>query len=243
VSDQYEPSYYEIALTGRQVLSAFVILLVCMVAAFFSGVWVGRGGGQAQAQPQGTEEASAKDEEPRLQELSFFEEEPVDRPRDLETVARDRRPDTTLREDVEGRSRPAVPPTPPPAAGTETPPEPRTDSGGSGADREPSSAGGGGTAAAEPSRPAEPSLDPTPSGSLTTGDVVIQVFSSSEEAKAREVLGRLEKNGFRAFLSPVVDAGRTLYRVRVGPFEHRSEAEEVAERLRRSLNMETWITQ
>ena len=39
----HEPSYYEIALTNRQVLIAFVILLVCLVAAFLSGVWVGRG--------------------------------------------------------------------------------------------------------------------------------------------------------------------------------------------------------
>lgn len=241
MSDQYEPSYYEIALTGRQVLSAFVILLVCMVAAFFSGVWVGRGGGQAQA--QGTEESRAETEEPPLQELSFFEEKPVNRPQDLETVARESRPDTTLREDVEGQGGPAFPATPPPAAETGAPPEPRGGSGGSANDREPATAGGGSTAAGEPSRPARPSLDPNPSGSLATGDVVIQVFSSSEEAKAREVLERLEKNGFRAFLSPVVDAGRTLYRVRVGPFEHRSEAEEVAERLRKSLNLETWITQ
>jgi cell division septation protein DedD len=231
VSDPYEPSYYEIALTGRQVLGAFVILLVCMVAAFFSGVWVGRGGGYAEP-PRVAEDAGAPDETgeaPPLKELSFFEEEPMDRPRELGEVAREPRADTTLREDVEGSGRPATPP--PPAAASAPAPE-------TARDRESPDA-------AEPARPGRRARDrdPTPSGSLATGDVVIQVFSSSEEAKAREVLGRLEKNGFRAFLSPVADAGRTLYRVRVGPFEHRSEAEEVAERLRRALNLETWITQ
>jgi DedD protein len=73
--------------------------------------------------------------------------------------------------------------------------------------------------------------------------VVIQVLVSSEEDKAREILDRLRSNGFRAFLSPVADGGRTLYRVRVGPFEEKAEAERVAERLRRAFDLETWITQ
>jgi cell division septation protein DedD len=38
----HEPSYYEIALTNRQVVVAFVILLTCVVAAFLAGVWIGR---------------------------------------------------------------------------------------------------------------------------------------------------------------------------------------------------------
>jgi len=42
VGGSHEPSYYEIALTNRQVVVAFVILLICVVAAFFSGVWIGR---------------------------------------------------------------------------------------------------------------------------------------------------------------------------------------------------------
>ena len=36
--------YYEIALTNRQVVVAFIILLVCLLSAFFSGVWIGREG-------------------------------------------------------------------------------------------------------------------------------------------------------------------------------------------------------
>ena len=37
MSDSHEPSYYEIALTNRQVVVAFVILLICLLSAFFSG--------------------------------------------------------------------------------------------------------------------------------------------------------------------------------------------------------------
>ena len=44
MSESEEPSYYEVALTRRQVTVAFVVLLVCMVASFLAGVWVARDG-------------------------------------------------------------------------------------------------------------------------------------------------------------------------------------------------------
>ena len=40
MTNSHEPSYYEIALTNRQVVVAFVILLLCLVSAFFSGLWI-----------------------------------------------------------------------------------------------------------------------------------------------------------------------------------------------------------
>ena len=42
-SSEREPSYYEVALTHRQVLAGFVILLACLFAAFFSGIWMAQG--------------------------------------------------------------------------------------------------------------------------------------------------------------------------------------------------------
>lgn len=261
MSEQYEPSYYEIALTGRQVLAAFVILLVCLVAAFFSGVWVGRGGrGDEQRVAQAAAQQAPADE-PKGRELSFFDEKPAAGAQGSSGAG--------------GTAAAPIPSTPAPAQAPASAPSPAQDEE-RGADRTPAASsgpatpppaapaapattgGGAAPAASPPSRqtrqtpPARATKDrraaasaeeTNPSGSLTTGDVVIQVFSSGEEAKAREVLSLLEKHGFRAFLSPVVDGGRTLYRVRVGPFEHKSEAQAVAEKLHSSLNLETWITQ
>jgi len=226
VNESYEPSYYEIALTGRQVLVAFVILLVCLVAAFFSGVWVGRDGAEAGGDEPARAEAPPPAEEERegrpADELSFFEEAPPAQPppRDLGKVAEQPRPESTLREDLGD------------GAGEESP-----DAGAEAGDRPAREA------RKEPAPAGETRPEANPAGSLATGDVVIQVLVSSEEDKARDVLDRLRASGFRAFLSPVADGGRTLYRVRVGPFEEKAEAERVAERLRRTFDLETWITQ
>ena len=42
MSEAREQSYYEIALTNRQVMAIFIVLLVCVLASFVSGLWIGR---------------------------------------------------------------------------------------------------------------------------------------------------------------------------------------------------------
>ena len=68
----HEPSYYEIALTNRQVVVAFVILLACLMGTFFAGVWVGGGDApQAAAEVPAAGEQAVADEQP-IEELDFF---------------------------------------------------------------------------------------------------------------------------------------------------------------------------
>ena len=45
MSDSHDQSYYEIALTNRQVMSIFVVLLICILLSFLGGVWLGRDAG------------------------------------------------------------------------------------------------------------------------------------------------------------------------------------------------------
>jgi cell division septation protein DedD len=72
---------------------------------------------------------------------------------------------------------------------------------------------------------------------------VIQVFSSHDQAQAQKVLDRLLRADYDAFLSPAEVRGIVRFRVRVGPFRDRAEAERVAANLRTDLKLETWITQ
>jgi cell division septation protein DedD len=218
VSDPEEQSYYEIALTNRQVAVAFVILLACVLASFFAGVWIGRGERPRLAQHL---ERAAVGSEPAVpaEELEFFsdaEGAQVERRPDLQELVETPRPGTSLAEDL-GLERPPAEPPPGPAR-EGAPPE----AGPPAAGRSP--------AGAAPALPAE------------GGTSVIQVFSSRDEAQARQLMGRLQAAGLTAFLSPAEAPGGTMYRVRVGPFRERAEAERVASRVRSEFKLDTWIT-
>ena len=219
LSDAQEPSYYEIALTNRQVLVAFVILLVCVLAAFFAGVWVGRGSPAAADAPQQAAAApTASAQQP--QELAFFHEgegsTAGERP-DLQELADKPRQDTTLAEDLGVQDAPKAGATAPPAPGGEPEGEPV-----------PSAA-----AASPPPAPSAAAPPAAPAGAL-----FIQVLSSRDELQARRLETRMRAAGFKAFLSP---AG-AMYRVRIGPFAERAAAETAAAKARRDFRVDTWIT-
>lgn len=252
MSNSHEPSYYEIALTNRQVVVAFVILLVCLLSAFFSGVWVGRTG----APPAGEQvvRATPPPEEPKeganLEELEFFEQPgerpaatPPPAPAETPAGTPTPTPGTTLREDLEGPDAAEDPVPPPPA------PMPSPDP------------------AVRRTPPPSPSPSPTPreeraqdvvrprplpeaeraapesTREPAAGSVVIQVFASPEETEARRIRDRLTRGGQKAYLSPVTVDGRTMYRVRIGPFGTREDAQVVAETVRKTYKLDTWVTQ
>ncbi len=74
MSADHESSYYEIALTNRQVLTIFVVLLTCLVAAFLSGVWIGRSDGSEGPLQASAGEAPGEPETAQMTELNFFSE-------------------------------------------------------------------------------------------------------------------------------------------------------------------------
>jgi cell division septation protein DedD len=66
----------------------------------------------------------------------------------------------------------------------------------------------------------------------------IQVYSSGNEPRAREIAASLARRGFGV---RVLEAGAT-FRVRVGPYANRDLAQASAERLRREQKLDTWVT-
>lgn len=243
MSNSHEPSYYEIALTNRQVVVAFVILLVCLLSAFFSGVWIGRSGTTpADVQvvratpppPEPTEGAS-------LEELEFFDK-PGERPAASSSAppaSPEPRPGTTLREDLEGPDAgdppppaPSVSPTPQPASPSPSP-TPRDERADERSDDEIVRP----RPLPETERRADAGREPA------AGSVVIQVFALPEQGEARRIRDRLSRAGQKAYLSPVTVDGRTMYRVRIGPFGSREDAQQVAETVRKTYKLDTWVTQ
>ncbi len=228
MNDSNEPSYYEVALTNRQVLVSFVILLGCVLAAFVSGVYVGR---QAEPLPESevTESPAGQqpDEVAKLEEFKFFGEEgngegELEKP-DLSSLREGEKAEETktLAEDLGSAPPPQDPPPPPRAAppASSTPPPP------------------------PPASPPPPRVETPPPPAVAAGDgFIIQVFSSRDEDQAKKVLTRLKAGGYQAYLSPLDQGGLTMYRVRIGPFARRPQAEKVGADIHQKYKLETWIT-
>jgi cell division septation protein DedD len=246
VSEPHEPSYYEIALTNRQVVVAFVILLVCLLSAFFSGVWIGRES-TVRAQEQIARNSPPAQAEPKkegqaLENLEFFDskENKSGRKHEGKAGQGEASPKPTVPTPPAPEPEPpAAEPSPVQAAPVPVPAAPVPDRKGKG------HKGAAVPAAADdstaPVRPVKPSEIVEPA--VPKGAVVIQVFSSQDRPQADRIRKQLAKGGQRAFLSPVDVAGHTMYRVRIGPFTSRPDAQKVAEKVRKAYKLDTWVTE
>ena len=254
-----EPSYYEVALTNRQVLVAFVVLLTCLLVAFLSGVWVGRGAEPMRAAAPAVAPAPASREP--IEQLSFFSgKEPGAR---------------SPAKPIEPAPAPAAPPAPAAASAEDEAAESmrRTLEAEMAAHRErapetapataPAPAGPAAAAAPTPATPGERTTRPAPApapaaapapapaapraaapapAASATAKVWIQVYSSTNGARAREIVAQLKQAGFTAVLGELPKDGQISYRVRVGPYDDRERAERAAQRLRREHRLDTWVT-
>ena len=232
MSDPREQSYYEIALTNRQVMTIFVVLLICVLAAFLGGVWVGRGDGVTVMTAESQEiESGVQPGDPPLQRLDIFSEsaETGSPPAEAGSVATEE-PQAAAAETqqpviLENIERPAVRAQQPPVQQPTVEPRPA---------------------------PATPAPSPVPSTGGSTGAsatnpggpeaLVIQVFSSTDLKQAQRVMERLRTGNYPAVLSSVDVDGKVTYRVRVGPYGDREAAQGIADRIRRAYKLETWIT-
>jgi DedD protein len=268
VSESHEPSYYEIALTNRQVVVAFVILLTCLLAAFFSGVWIGRESTARATQEAMVRTAPPAQEGKNLEELDFFDSRGKKGKGEGKAGRRQETAATsggTLQEEMSGRK--TADQTPPPAPVQEEPapaaqapqaaqeaaslPDPAQER----RNRRKARNAAAEAAAATPPAPAAPEPAPAPAKAskaaknaaatpaIPKGSYVIQVFSSPDQAQAERIRGRLMSGGQKAYISPIDRGGRTMYRVRIGPFKSRGDAQTVADKVRKGYKLDTWVTE
>ncbi len=233
MSDAPEPSYYEIALTNRQVLVSFVVLLSCVLAAFASGVWLGRKGSTPATPGEdqiAAAETGAGDLE-ELEEFKFFSEQ--EQAAENAGTGGQKPPatkpgsGTTLAQDVGTSPPPSVPPpsAPPPPSRQASPPPPSSP---------------------PPRQPAPPPPSPPPPAASAVASpqegFVIQVLSTRDEARAKRVLNQLLQGGYPAFLSPVQVGSQVNHRVRIGPYPERPPAEKAGQAVNNKYKLDTWIT-
>jgi cell division septation protein DedD len=94
--------------------------------------------------------------------------------------------------------------------------------------------------------PAAPPEAPAPAAMLATEDakpLVVQVTAVRSRQEAESIVQRLKLRDYAAFVFVPDGADRLgFYRVRVGPFATRAEAEAVSLRLEREEKYKPWIT-
>lgn len=90
---------------------------------------------------------------------------------------------------------------------------------------------------------AKPAVKETPPPAAPAGDgYVIQVAAMPEHGVADAMAKRLSSKGYSAFVMAAGDAKPTMYRVRIGKFKTKREAETVAARLQKEEQFKPWIT-
>ena len=97
------------------------------------------------------------------------------------------------------------------------------------------------TTALPATSPSEPAAsDPGPPAAM----FVLQVTAVRESAEANDVADDLVASGYPAFVvAPAADSPVAVFRVRVGPYVDRAEAEAVSRRLETEQRLKPWVIQ
>jgi len=231
MAEYEEAGYYEIQLNNKQLVFFFMAAVAIAVVVFLCGVMVGRGVRDAALAAGGTSIISGPGAGQSLKSAVAPADvrRELDFPQRLEAdEAESRLADQVsnpekLVASVTRSTRPrdgARPAAESPRTVAEVEPAPSSPS----------------ASAAEVPRSVAPALIGSERGAFT-----IQVVALKTEEAAESLVNRLKEARYRAYLEPGGSAG--LYRVRVGRFESRSEAEQVATALRDVEKFKPYITQ
>ena len=215
-----EDGFHEIQLTGKQLVFLFMATTVVAVVIFLCGVLVGRGVRTDRASADAAvAEASAGTPESSIPPPAPSTQSAEPSPATGEDLSYARRlqgeePKEQLKPGTEGGTdSTAEPPTPDEAA-----PEKPAGSPGSGAQ----------AAAA---------------ASAVRNGWMVQVAALRDRGAAVAILQRLSRKGYQAFIvEPAAGAPAPGFRVRVGPFQDRRDAEQVSRRLEREEQFKPFIT-
>ncbi len=220
-----DDGFHEIQLNGKQLVFLFMAATVVSVVIFLCGVLVGRGVRAERVAAVADTATAAIEPTPQAAPAAAT-------PAGSDPTAAAAPPPTA--EDLsyfnrlEKQTQPAeeLKPAPPPPAA----PAPVKQTEVAKADAKP--------APKEIPAPKEAPPPPAPAGD----GYVIQVAAMPEHGVADAMAKRLTSKGYSAFVMTAGDAKPTMYRVRIGKFKTKREAETVAARLQKEEQFKPWIT-
>ena len=242
-----DEEFHEIQLKGKQLVFLFMAATMVAVVIFLCGVMVGRGVPARAASAVDTPEQASFDTRVAGQDLSPARA--VSSDRDAPVTAQETLTYASLLEDPDPPAETLAPAAEPANAV----PEPIVEAQPASATSPPAAANppaAASTTAAEP-RPAPVGpVPPPPAAAPVTADgdatlaeppgtgFVVQVAAVRQRADANTLARQLSTKGYPAF----VTISGSNFRVRVGKYNDRSEAESVAGRLEQEERFKPWIT-
>jgi cell division protein FtsN len=262
-----DDGFREIQLSGKQLVFLFMVATVFSVVVFLCGVFVGRGvraerpalaaDGSASspvttpdvvassepAPPPAGSDPRAAAPPPAVDELSYFNRLDKSSPAAEDLKPAGSRPAPAARAAAEPPPAPKKEPTAaptaksaspapgsPPAPATSSPPAPAAT---------PATAG---TATPATAGTTTPPATATPAAEPAGQGFALQITALREKNEAETIARRLSSKGYSAYVMTPAKGTPSVYRVRVGKFKTRREAEAMATRLKKEEQFTPWIT-
>jgi DedD protein len=216
--DTADDGFHEIQLSGKQLVFLFIVTTTVVVVVFLCGVKVGRGARAA----QGEEPDQIAMSSPAAQPLPDAGTRAVEPPAPVAAT-----PDElSYHKRLQGEGSPAE------TLKTQSDAKPQT------------------LPAPKPAPPAAPPPAAAPSAGSAgvpaagrPGTWAVQVIATRDRDIAASVTNRLVAKGYPAFLlNPPAGASPAYYKVHVGRYNDRGEAEQVSLRIKNEEQFQSWIT-
>jgi len=220
-----DEGFHEIQLNGKQLVFLFMAATVVSVVIFLCGVMVGRGVRSHQATVDPVSDvapAATAEESPRPEPAT----PPTDSPRPASGAAAPPSAPPEPAEDGSDYHKQLTGADAETAPKVEAPPERRADAP---VDKPAASA-------------APPSVTPASAGGVTGPGFVVQVAALRDRSEADAIVKRLAGKGYQAFVVNPVPGKPPVYKVQVGRFAERGEAEKTAARLKSQEQYSPWVT-
>ena len=223
-----DEAFHEIQLNGKQLVFLFMAATVVSVVIFLCGVLVGRGVRAERSletasiatppettpqQPPSTPAATPPGSDPRTAAA------PQPAADDLSYFNRLEKPSAAPE-----RLKPAPADHSAPAPRAAAPPPPAPDS-----------------KTTEKPEPAQPVVD-SAAAEPTGQGFAVQIAALNVRSEADAIARRLSSKGYAAYVLSPADGTPSVYRVRVGKFPTRREAETIAARLQKEEQFKPWVT-
>jgi cell division septation protein DedD len=226
MASTHEEAFREIQLSGKQLVFVFMAGVVILVVTFLIGVQVGRGVLAQRGLPEAADTAAANAPEPAPPPASASQGStaPITAGEKLSYAERLAAPEPTAeslkKPDALAAAPPEAPPTPKPEAPAPVAAAPARKA----------------PAAVAPAEAAAPASTEPPGAGFA-----IQVAALAKREEADVIVKRLAGKGYPAYVVAPTKGAPSVYRVRVGKFKDRREADTVAARLQKEEQFKPWV--